>query len=126
MDLRALAVGTRAGSRPAFRGEAVGAALLVVGTMLTMGKHAVQVARVVARAIVAAASDLVEQARVLAVLLGLVVLLPILDQPALPPQGRSRSIARSAGLRRRFRGRGLELLDDARLCLRAVLAFCAR
>src|SRR5678816_4778415 len=95
--------------------QTVRTALLEVGTMLAAAEDPVQVARVVARPMVASTPRLDEEALVLAVLLALVVLLAVLHQPALPLERGLRSGALDVGLRRRLRRRGVQLLHDCLL-----------
>src|SRR5215203_5353655 len=90
--------------------------------MLAAAEDAVQVAGVVARPIVASAPGLDEEALVLAVLLALVVLLPVLHQPALPFERGLRSGTLDVGLHRQLRRRGVQLLHDVPLGLGTVVS----
>jgi hypothetical protein len=94
--------------------------------MLATAEHAVQVSRVVARARGTTSSHRLEQALVLAFLLGIVMLLPVFDQSAFAPERGSYLIEIRARRYWQLSRPRLELFDDARLGLWAMVAFGVR
>jgi hypothetical protein len=94
--------------------------------MLAGAEHAVQVARVVARTLRTTSSHRLEQSYPLAVLLGLIVLLPVFDQSAFAPERGSYLIEIRARRYWQLSRPRLELFDDARLGLWAMVAFGVR
>jgi len=91
--------------------------------MLAAAEDTVQVAGVVARPIVASTPRLDKEPFVLAVLLALVVLLPVLHQPAPPLERGLRSRALDVGLGWRLRRRGVQLPDNVPRGLGAVVSY---
>jgi len=91
--------------------------------MLAAAEDTVQVAGVVARPIVASTPRLDEEALMLAVLLALVVLLPVLHQPAFPRERGLRSGTLDVGLGWHLRRRGVQLLEDVPFGLGAVVSY---
>jgi hypothetical protein len=91
--------------------------------MLAVSEHAMEISLVVARAVVAVPLVLDEKPGPLAVLLSFVVLLAILDEPALPPVGGFFALTRADGIARLLGWPGMELLDDARARLGPMLTF---
>jgi hypothetical protein len=91
--------------------------------MLTMSEHAVEISRVVARPIVAAALVLLEELGPLAVLLPFVVLLAILDEPALSTVRGFLALSLADRIARLLGWPGVELLDDTPARLGAMLPF---
>jgi hypothetical protein len=93
--------------------------------MLPMAEHAVEVAAVVARHVVgeATARVFLGQLPMLALLLGLIVLLPVLDEAALAVQRRSAVVSLETFRDRLPRRCLVELLDESRVGLLAMLPF---
>jgi len=94
--------------------------------MFAAAKHAVQVTRVVARTVGTTSSRHLEQSGTLAVLLALIVLLPVFDEPAFASERSSYPIEIRACGRWQLGWSRLELLGDAGLGLWPVFAFGVR
>src|SRR4051812_49142152 len=103
------------------RAEAALVALLVVGAVLAV-EHAVQAFLVVARTGLRATLQVSRQASLVAVAVGVVVLLAVLDEAPLALVRRLLVSGRELVFPRLPAGAGLELLDQARMGLVAVLA----
>jgi hypothetical protein len=91
-----------------------------------MLQHAVEVSGVVARSVVTIQLVLGEQVRVLAVLLGLVVLLAILHEPAAAFLGETLTVLLDTIGARLSVLALVQLLDKTRVCLATVLPLGVR
>jgi len=91
--------------------------------VLAVAEYAVEVAEVVARAVVPSAEVLDEKACAFAVFLGFVVLLAVLNQTSLPVVRGVVARFLDDFLGRPSSGTGLQLLTQPRACLRPVIAF---